>query len=508
MNGHGHSNHNGDGGLLIGDSGNNSFEMFSTNTRDQYHAIGNTGRDTFHMNFVGIVGGPLLGGNPGPAHGHHIYGDISGSSEFNSDVSYSDTFNFWQISEVSNGGIIVGRIDDYDARDQINIGGTAFDPTDPSSFSQANVESVRIVGFGGARNDRQEDQAWLLIKTIQGGTIFYALEGARIDMTGTPGGAENGMHENHFLMPEHLPADFDALPDMDIASVVNFVPEGQTAGAGGILYNDRDFTRQDVLDWINVANGNATDKNDAIAGGLNDDRIDAGKGHDKVWGGSGNDLIRGNNGNDTLHGNNGDDRMHGQNGLDKLFGGFGDDYMTGGSKNDELYGEWGNDEVYGGSGDDSVGGGRGEDLLFGGSGSDALTGGAEDDELTGGVGRDDLWGDFQGGQGASGDDTFIFADADMINIAQNGWDHRLVDTIHDFHIGSDVIRFTDIAGIATTADLQSAFQAWRVLDANGVPEADTAFVLRHYATDNAIVVNVQDDATWADFMTIDNFVFG
>jgi hypothetical protein len=63
---------------------------------------------------------------------------------------------------------VVGRIDDFDLRDTINIGGVAFDPENPSAFSHPDVANVRIVSFKGAHNDNDEEQAWLLIETVQG----------------------------------------------------------------------------------------------------------------------------------------------------------------------------------------------------------------------------------------------------------------------------------------------------------------------------------------------------
>jgi len=251
------------------------------------------------------------------SHGHHAR---SGGG--------NDVFNFTKLGNVKN--VVVGRLEDFDpSRDQIRIEGALLDFNDLPS-------GVRIVEFNGAYGDHHSSpQQWLLISTNAGGTIFYALDGARVDV-GSHGGANHGHQEKHFLTATDLP-EFSRLPSVQFVDPVNYVPSGFVP-QGGRVINDIDAAPEDVLAVIN-----GTIRGDLIAGGLNDDVIIAADGNDGVWGGSGNDTIFGGAGDDTLHGGPGHDSIFGELGNDMLFGGAGNDILSGGAGHDRLYGGVGSD---------------------------------------------------------------------------------------------------------------------------------------------------------------------
>jgi Ca2+-binding RTX toxin-like protein len=96
--------------------------------------------------------------------------------------------------------------------------------------------------------------------------------------------------------------------------------------------------------------------------------------------------------------------------------------------NDTLYGFAGADRLAGEAGEDVLRGLGGADRLLGGSGKDRLYGGDGDDLLVGGRGQDSLW-------GGAGRDVFEYAAARATAL-----DGR--DTIHDFELGSDLLRLT------------------------------------------------------------------
>ncbi|SNT06674.1 calcium-binding protein [Tropicimonas sediminicola] len=130
--------------------------------------------------------------------------------------------------------------------------------------------------------------------------------------------------------------------------------------------------------------------------GTNDDDLLRGLG--------GNDTLIGLGGNDTLYGGRNRDTLRGGDNNDKLYGGSGHDFLGGGVARDVLRGQTGNDGLNGGSGNDKLFGGKGDDMLRGGSGVDVMTGNA-------------------------GADIFVFSGA----IGD--------DTIADFEIGTDTLRF-------------------------------------------------------------------
>lgn len=142
----------------------------------------------------------------------------------------------------------------------------------------------------------------------------------------------------------------------------------------------------------------------ALGGTVIADWITAGAGDDIVAGGSGNDIIAGNSGSDTLRGELGDDVLYGGVGNDILDGGDGKDMLFGGSGIDTASyasasaatrirlsfqaantGDAAGDEyssienIVGGSGADNIGGDEGENEITGGAGNDMLMGGAGDD---------------------------------------------------------------------------------------------------------------------------------
>lgn len=346
-------------------------------------------------------------------HGHHARGDQDGENDRGADI-----FNFVGISNIPAGKTSVGRLEDFDpSYDQIWIEGVPLDLYNLPS-------NVRIVEHKGDHNDPGAlPQQWLLITNSNGGQIFYALEGARIDMDPTEEGGsgstqpDGSKHEEaHFI--KTLPADFSALKDVAYIDPQNYVPAGMTAD-GGITINDDDNNRPDVTEPIQ---GSAS--GDLIATGLNDDLANGWGGNDKIWGGSGNDTLGGSVGNDTIWGGTGNDRilggddndtLHGSYGQDNIFGDAGDDFLWGQTDDDSLSGGIGNDTLWGGDGHDSLRGDAGHDLMSGGGGNDTLIGGDGHDTLLGGGGADLL-------QGNAGLDTVSYDDATarvIVNLLNN-----------------------------------------------------------------------------------------
>jgi len=355
-------------------------------------------------------------------------------------------------------------LEDFDpSRDQIRIEGSLLDFNNLPS-------GVRIVEFNGAYADHHAlPQQWLLISTNAGGTIFYALDGARVDV-GSHGGANHGHQERHFLTATDLP-DFSRLPSVQFVDPVNYVPSG-FAPQGGRVINDTDAAPEDMLAVVN-----GTSRGDLIAGGLNDDVISAGNGNDGVWGGSGND---------TIFGGTGDDTLHGGPGHDSIFGELGNDMLTGGSGNDILSGGVGHDRLDGGKGNDTLQGDLGRDHLSGGFGNDVLSGGVGGDYLLGGVGSD----------------TFVFNKGDAESWAQlhGSFEQRnaQLDVILDFELQVDRIHFTAHPDAASMSDLR----VWKtVIDNNEF------FTVQVRGTGERILVDVADGTSRADFFNTNNFIF-
>lgn len=464
------------GGFVPGTGGNDTYNLTSTDTLSQFHPWGGWGNDVFNLLFSGISGNAVddNGVLVGVAHGHHVYGDLY------SKPTFSDTFNFKDIHEVTGDGVVVGRLNDFDpslGRDVIQIEGEVLDLTDLSAFNYSNVPSVasiRVVAYKGDHNDAgAQDQQWLLITTSTGGRIFYALEGARVDITGD--GDSGGTQEHHFVSLSNDPATrdtfFNNLQDVSYQPTNHYVPAGYTAETGGVTYNDRDQSVVDVDDVIGDEADEATEFGDLIAGGLNDDTIYGQGGDDTVWGGSGHDTIDGGTGDDLIFGGTGNDEisggadndvLHGEDGSDQIYGGAGNDWLFGGSGNDTLYGavgednlrgEDGNDTLRGHAGDDDLRGGTGEDVLYGNSDNDTLRGGADRDELYGGNGNDLL--DGQTGHdrldGGSGDDIMTGGSGRDVVVFDDNFG---TDTITDFDFtANEVLDFSDHSGISSMTDL-------------------------------------------------------
>ncbi|UTH45625.1 calcium-binding protein [Loktanella salsilacus] len=344
------------------------------------------------------------------SHGHHVR---TGSG--------NDTINFKNINEVSS--VIVGRIEDFDSqRDTLRIEGRAIDLNNPPA-------NVRIVEFNGAHNDAgSQPQQWILITTPAGGSIFYAFEGARVDMNNN-GGANSGAQESHFISRAQLP-DFSKLKTVPYVDPQNVVPTG-IAATNGITINDVDVNTSDVLERI-VGTG----RDDLIAAGLNDDVVRGYQGNDQIWGGSGNDTVYGEDGDDILNGGTGSDKLFGGNGNDRIDGGLHNDVIVGANGNDLLIGNNGNDKLFGSSGfdilngdggNDYLDGGANGDRLFGGNGNDILLGQNGNDLLLGGQGADILGGG--GGNdriyGGSGNDRIYGGNSADLLVGQDG-DDRIV----------------------------------------------------------------------------------
>lgn len=434
------------GGASFSGDGNDIINDYAPGGGEQIHSYAGAGNDTFNMYFTNITG---------YSHGHHNRGDNVEDANGNPVTLGSDSFNFMSTSNVGSGKTIVGRLEDYDvSRDTIRIDGTVLN-------LNALPANVKIVMHNGDHNDSgAAPQQWLVIKTSTGGFIIYSLEGARVDMVGTNGGANSGTQEAHFLRSEHGNANaiialFNSQPSATYFDPQNYVPAGAVA-QGGITKNDHDENAAQVTTIIvGTASG------DLIAAGLNNDTVNAGAGNDQVWGGSGHDVVNGEDGNDTLSGNLGNDSVTGGNGndlfqyhegadtivggagvdtlvfngsaatsvslyantnnrgltisgIENLTGGGGADSLIGNSVNNILIGNAGNDTMSGYGGDDAHYGGLGNDEIWGIKGNDTLDGGAGNDKLAGGENFDVL-------TGGAGNDSFLFNDA-----AQGG------DTITDF----------------------------------------------------------------------------
>ncbi|WP_282182504.1 calcium-binding protein [Aliiroseovarius marinus] len=526
------------GGGLHGTAAGDTFNLTATNTRAQFHPWGGWGNDTINMIFSDI---------DGFAHGHHTYADLSGN------VNFSDTYDFIDIHEVHSGGVVVGRLNDYDStRDILKIEGQVVDLYDLESFEHPSVSSIRIVEYNGAHTDPDAHaQQWLLIETSTGGTIFYAIEGARVAMDGN-GGSQT--QETHFLLPEDLPDNFSDLETVEFVAKHNYVPLGYTAEAGGVVYNDRDRDIADVEDAIGDEANEASQFGDLIAAGLNDDLVTALGGDDFVWGGSGHDKILGGWGDDYIEGNSGSDILKGGNGADHLIGGTGDDRLVGGNGGDTLIGGSGADIMSGGLGYDTadysasvsgvqinlskcslkgwsigkggqaegdklkgveaiIGSGTsddrikgsakdnkfyglgGDDKLFGYSGDDHLEGGEGRDRLHGGAGNDSLYGGsgddiLIGGRG-SGSDVLSGGLGDDVFIFHRGFG---TDTISDF----DVFDSTDIIDVSRISD----FDGFEDLMENHVTQVGADTLIEDGNGNSILLENVNS----AD-LSADDFLF-
>lgn len=399
----------------MGFGGDDTIHAVAQQGTNQIHSFAANGNDLTILDFAEIREF---------SHGHHARGGNG-----------RDTFNFVNLANIHN--VVVGRIEDFDSSsDRIMIDGSELD------FNNL-PQNVRVVSYSGGLNDPTvAPQQWLLIDTGNG-HLFYALEGARQNMT------DPIEQEPHFLLD--IP-DFATLDDVVYRDPINYIPHGHAAD-GGLEIQDTDVVRDDVLE---VIEGSAF--GDLIAAGLNDDTVEAGSGNDFVWGGSGNDSINGGSGRDTIEGGMGNDIINGGNEGDRIDGGEGFDVIDGG---------WGWDHLYGGDGSDILDGSSGNDRLYGEQGNDLLDGGFGDDTVDGGSGSDILF-------GGGGSDLFVFRD----------FDHGY-DVICDFDLDDDQIRFMN--GVDSFDQLHfSEFNMWggtslliQFLDSNGVIDHSMGGVFLH-----------------------------
>ncbi|MCK0166813.1 hypothetical protein MWU52_04540 [Jannaschia sp. S6380] len=444
------------GGVFAG-GGNDILNVTAQRYAGQIHSYGGSGDDVTNMSFHNILSF---------SHGHHSRGG-----------SGHDVFNFQSLDEVND--VVVGRIEDFDpSEDELQIDGVELDLYELP-------ENVHVVLHNGVHNDPGTvAQQWLLINTGSG-SVFYALEGARIDMDGD-GLANFGDHEAHFL--PNAP-DFSSMTKVDFIDPKNFVPSDLIPD-GGVTINDTDVDRDDVLEGIE---GSAD--GDLIAAGLNDDFVDGNRGSDKIWGGSGNDSLNGSAGDDTIEGGTGNDVIRGGNDMDSISGLLGDDVIRGNDGDDEIDGGSGNDFLRGGSGVDRLWGGEGSDELYGDAADDVLHGGSGNDQLRGGAGRDRL-------EGGSGADVFDFRAGDLVDWGglEGEEEEKLgqLDLVEDFVVGVDSILFRNHQSIVDRGDL-SAFKTYIGNDAH--------FTIRVRETNERILVDVAEDVNWSDFFNDDNFDF-
>ena len=119
---------------------------------------------------------------------------------------------------------------------------------------------------------------------------------------------------------------------------------------------------------------------------------------------------------------------------DEILGTEGADVLIGTDIADSIDGLGGDDLLSAKNGDDFLDGGGGNDTLFGGDGNDTLSGGDGDDFLIGRSGDEVL-------TGGAGADVFGFRIPPTSVVWLNGLEGFGTDTITDFEIGIDTIRF-------------------------------------------------------------------
>lgn len=486
----------GSGGAVFGGGGDDVYNLWIDDDGTQTHTYDGGGDDVFNIRHFS-TGTEVIS-----------RGDYSNGAHIRTGTG-ADVINFQDLGSIS--GVTVGRLEDLDhSQDIIRIGGVKIDLRTFTGQPQSiNGHTVRVVSFNGNHNDpNAQAQQWLLIETSAGGYVFYALEGARIDMFGQDG-LSGGAHERHFISRgyDHGISDgdgdgitgfydlgnaanadlfFDRLRDVRFVDPINTVPlSARQAHPGANILNDTDSTPDDVKELFVGQSGQ-----DLMAGGLNNDKIDAKGCDDIVWGGSGSDTILGRDGNDTLwggaendtlRGHFGNDVLHGDHGSDSLQGGYGNDQLNGGAGNDLLIGSAGHDTLrgndgfdtlMGGAGHDAMDGANGNDVLHGGAGNDTIAGGAANDNLNGNTGGDRLWaGDgndsLSGGDGddvlhgGNGTDTLNGSAGNDLLFGNVGADFFVfatgndTDQILSFQNNIDTINFSRISGVSSVAQANS-----------------------------------------------------
>lgn len=382
-------------GMIVGEDKSDHIHGKARGDWSQIHIFAGSGDDLINLDFDVVEK---------RSNGHHVRGGDG-----------RDIFDFSNVEQVRD--TIVGRIEDFDfSRDIIAVDGHALDLYELPYWA-------RIVEFNGAHNDFTTDtQQWIVIETGKG-SIFYALEGARVDLDQN-GLSNSGNQEFHFPRNIQEPGQLHTVRFIDQQNVV---PEGYQP-AGGLLINDVDNWKADV--WEIIRGGS---KDDLIAAGLNADTVYADSGNDTVWGGSGSDTLHLGRGNDTGIGNGGSDWIWGYRDDDKIYGREGNDILFGGLGSDRIAGGHGRDEIFGGQGDDRIFGGLGPDQLFGGSGDDRIFGGFGRDHLFGGQGDDTLIGE-------SGADTFHFTLGMGDDLVRDFVSHQDSIAIHGMDFSTTLIR--------------------------------------------------------------------
>lgn len=462
---------------LNGQAGNDTLEA-SMVDGGQIHMYGGPGDDTFILDVR----------NDSGRQGHHVYGGEG-----------ADEFHFENVHLVNSP--IVGRIDDFDAsQDSIWIEGQKICldklPTtvEIDGGTSVNVSIVSVESEDDYGNPLPSQQ-FLRI----GDNILYALEGARL----VPGNSTG--EEIHFLDLGVLPSSIDQLPEANFLDQVNYVPESyyDVSGMAGHIklnisalshtgtgYSDFLYFKKSVGSNIDGADGD-----DVINAGQGEDTVTGGNGDDSIAGGLDADLLSGNNGEDFIWGGSENDTISGGDHADHLFGGSGDDSIDGDGGHDSLVGEGGRDTLSGGSGDDTLMGGHWKDVLYGGDGEDVLNGENGNDTIEGGAGKDIVTGE-------NGKDVFVFRSGDLIDVddLSGTWAEKdaQLDVVTDFEIGNDKLDFSDFSGVDSLADLGATS---KTIDGNQY------FYVIVPATNERVLVDVEDGTTWGEFFVEDNFVF-
>lgn len=237
----------------------------------QIHVWGSSARDeTINISFANITGF---------TNGHHIRGEQKNLAyvDGNNDrVLSQDNFNFTNLNQISSGGTVVGRLEDFDPTyDKIHIGGTGTQNQIILSQGSGQIggHSWKVVEHNGDHNgtENPDPQKWLVITTASGGHVVYALEGARVD--GSPANGPGQVQEHHFIT-QTTALQIIAEPSVQYVDPQNYVPHGQTTNSG-IVYNDYDNDQADVDEVIQHSPTLNLTGDDLIAGGINGDIINA-----------------------------------------------------------------------------------------------------------------------------------------------------------------------------------------------------------------------------------------
>jgi Ca2+-binding RTX toxin-like protein len=277
---------------------------------------------------------------------------------------------------------------------------------------------------------------------------------------------------------------------------VGFGSDTIVTGDGNNVIAVNDPTAGGATDQITLGNGNNT-----ITGGGNQYKITFGNGNNKITLGNGNVTITGEPGggfgsNTITLGNGHDTITLGGIQVAEVFasrnvivaGNGGDDITTQGT-NDSITTGSGNDTIIAGAGADVLNGGAGDDFIVGGAGKDTIIGGAGDDTLYG----DPLDGFYEGEEGYSQDDTFVFAP---------GSDN---DTIWDY---SSLFASTGNPLLYDTLDLTAYHKilGWSDLKLT-IDPADGNFVLHLDATDSIEFAGVANQPAFDEIVKASHVLF-